>query len=73
MPRKSDDALVRVHIQLYERDWQRLLSFYGGNVKRSSVVRELVHNWVKRIDARAEQGTSRGSQQPGIETDTQEG
>jgi hypothetical protein len=45
--------LLRVHIQLYEDDWRRLLAYYGGQVKRSSVVRELVHNWVKRIDARA--------------------
>jgi hypothetical protein len=45
--------LLRVHIQLYEEDWRRLLAYYGGQVKRSSVVRELVHNWVKRIDAKA--------------------
>ena len=55
---RGEEKLIRVHIQLYERDWERLLSFYGGNVKRSSVVRELVHNWVKRIDARAEQSAS---------------
>ena len=57
---KSDDKLLRVHIQLYAADWERLLTYYGGNVKRSSVVRELVHNWVRRIDAKAEQ-QARGS------------
>ena len=59
MPRSSrEDALLRVHIQLYERDWERLLSFYGGKVKRSSVVRELVHSWVKKIEAKAEQASA---------------
>jgi hypothetical protein len=63
MPRdaRREDALLRVHIQLYERDWQRLLSFYGGKVKRSSVVRELVHSWVKKIEAKAEQASARGT------------
>jgi hypothetical protein len=51
----GNDKLLRVHIQLYESDWNRLLAYYGGQVKRSSVVRELVHNFIQRIDAKAAQ------------------
>jgi hypothetical protein len=51
----GNDKLLRVHIQLYESDWNRLLAYYGGQVKRSSVVRELVHNFILRIDAKAQQ------------------
>jgi hypothetical protein len=51
----ANDELVRVHVQLYRHDWDRLAEYYGGQVKRSSVVRELVHNFVQRIDAKAQQ------------------
>jgi hypothetical protein len=56
----GNDKLLRVHIQLYESDWNRLLAYYGGQVKRSSVVRELVHNFIQRIDAKAAQQVGAG-------------
>jgi hypothetical protein len=59
----AEDELLRVHIQVYKRDWERLLAFYGDRVKRSNVIRELLHNFIQGIEARAEQARSANSDQ----------
>lgn len=58
MPKRSTERLQRVHIQVFEEDWAKLLTHYGGVAKRSGVIRNLVRTWVKRIEERAERKTS---------------
>lgn len=55
MPKLVGDKLVRVHLQLYENDWNDLGVFFGGSTKRSAVVRDVIRDFVKHTKAKAAQ------------------
>ena len=55
MPKVTDATLKRVHIQVNEEDWDALLVFFGNSTKRSAVIREILHDFVKHTYAKAEQ------------------
>lgn len=49
------ERLHRIHLMLFARDWTRLVAFCklrGGTMTAGSVVRALVHDFVKGLDAR---------------------
>ena len=49
------DLKRRVHILVYEKDWERLGELYGSAVKRGNVVRMLLRDFLRRLEAKAEQ------------------
>lgn len=51
----SGDKKVRVHVLVYEKDWERLGELYGSAVKRGSIVRMLLRDFLRRLEAKAEQ------------------
>ena len=62
MPEKYTEPHVRVHLMLFREDWD-WLSAYSGSVPKGNVVRDLLRDFRKKIEARVEQtarGTGRG-------------
>jgi hypothetical protein len=53
MPKREEKA--RVHILLYEDDWQELETLFGKSVGRSAAIREIVHNAVALIKAKVQE------------------
>lgn len=51
----SEEPKVRVHIQLFKSDWDWLGRAYGDSVKRSNVMRRLLRDYRRRIEAKVEQ------------------
>ncbi len=49
------DPKKRVHVLVYERDWERLGELYGSAVKRGNVIRMLLRDFIRRLEAKAEQ------------------
>ncbi len=49
------DPKKRVHVLVYERDWERLGELYGSAVKRGNVIRMLLRDFLRRLEAKAEQ------------------
>jgi hypothetical protein len=61
---KVPEKTRRVHILLYENDWQTLGSLYGDTVKRGQVIRALVRAHVRGIRARVEQRSASVASEP---------
>ena len=51
----STDKKIRVHVLVHEKDWNRLGELYGSAVKRGSIVRMLLRDFLRRLEAKAEQ------------------
>lgn len=49
------DAKRRIHVLVYASDWDWLGRTYSDSVKRSNVIRRLLRDYRKRIEAKAEQ------------------
>lgn len=49
------DRKKRVHVLVFEDDWNELGLMYGDAVKRGNVIRMILRDYVKRIRAKAEQ------------------
>lgn len=49
------DPKKRVHVLVYERDWDRLGELYGSAVKRGNVIRMLLRDFLRRLESKAEQ------------------
>lgn len=64
---KVPEKTRRVHILLYEDDWQTLGSLYGDTVKRGQVIRALVRAHVRGIKARVEQRSAVVASEPTTE------
>jgi len=54
MPKVTNERLRRIHIQVYEDDWQFLLLAFGDQTKRSAVIRDIVRDFVKNARERAQ-------------------
>lgn len=59
MPERYSEPHVRVHLMLYQDDWE-WLSAYAGSVPKGNVVRDLLRDFRKKIEARVEQHARRG-------------
>lgn len=55
MPEKYTEPCVRVHLMLYREDWE-WLSAYAGAVPKGNVLRDLLRDFRKKIEARVDQG-----------------
>ncbi len=51
----SDEEKRRVHVLVYASDWEKLGLMYGDSVKRGNVMRMLLRDYIKRIEAKREQ------------------
>jgi hypothetical protein len=51
----SDEEKRRVHILVFSSDWEKLKQIYPDSVKLSSVMRTMLRDYVKRIEARRDQ------------------
>ena len=54
MSRALAKESIRVHVTVYKDDWEQLLLLFGqneraGGGRRSEIVRELVHNFVRNV------------------------
>lgn len=54
MPRKSTRELVKVTLNLYADDWEKLAELQP-KLGPSRAVRELVHNFVRKVEEEAAQ------------------
>jgi len=54
MAEKYTEPHIRVHLMLYAEDWE-WLSAYAGSVPKGNVVRDLLRDFRKKIEARVEQ------------------
>ena len=45
----------RVHVLVYSSDWEKVGLMYGDSVKRGNVMRMLLRDYIKRIEAKREQ------------------
>jgi hypothetical protein len=54
-PEVSGDPKQRVHVLVYARDWERIGEIYGSAVKRGNVMRMLLRDFLRRLEAKAEQ------------------
>jgi hypothetical protein len=50
----SGDPKKRVHVLVYAQDWERLGQLYGSAVKRGNVIRMLLRDFLRRLEAKAE-------------------
>jgi hypothetical protein len=53
MPKRETEQLKRVHLWIYERDYDRLHAFFDGRIKISDAVRQILHNYLNQIEAKA--------------------
>ncbi len=51
----SGEEKRRVHVLVYASDWEKLGLMYGDSVKRGNVMRMLLRDYIKRIEAKWEQ------------------
>ncbi len=49
MPRKVDEDITRLHVNLYTSDLEWLRSVYGENVGMGSAIRTIIRNNIKRV------------------------
>ncbi len=47
------DDKTRVHIHLYTDDWNALGVIFGSSLGKSEAVRNIVHDYIKRITAKS--------------------
>ena len=57
MPRAPGEPLVRVHIQLYESDWELMAVLFDKNIGRSHAVRDIVRKVLNQIRAAASESS----------------
>ena len=53
-PEVSADKKMRVHILVFESDWEWLGITYGSALKRGNIVRMLLRDFRKRMEAKVE-------------------
>jgi hypothetical protein len=54
MPKKEIEPVVRVHIWIYEKDWEELKQIYGSTTGPSKAIRAIVRNLLNQIRNRVE-------------------
>lgn len=58
MTKKLERSSSPRHVNIYDEDWEFLESVYGrfstSKYGVARATREIIHNWVKRLKARAE-------------------
>lgn len=50
MPKRESEPLIRLHVNLFESDYERLKELFGSNVGMATAVRKIVRSNLKRID-----------------------
>jgi len=53
-PSVMSDRKIRVHILVYEQDWEWLGITYGSALKRGNIVRMLLRDFKRRMEAKVE-------------------
>ena len=53
MPRQEIEDLKRIHLFIYERDHERLHTFFAHNIGVSKAVRQIIHNYLNQVEAKA--------------------
>lgn len=53
MPKRETEQLKRIHLWIYERDYDRLHTYFDGRIKISDAVRQILHNYLNQIEAKA--------------------
>ena len=53
MPKRETEELKRIHLWIYERDYERLHTYFDGRIKISDAVRQILHNYLNQIEAKA--------------------
>lgn len=56
MVKIADEEITRVHLLLYSRDLVRIRTYFGGRMKTSDVVRNMVRKFLDHMDAKALEG-----------------
>lgn len=53
MPRHETQDLERIHLWIYKRDRERLDAIFGPTTGLSKPVRQIIHDYLNNIEARA--------------------
>jgi hypothetical protein len=54
-PSAPGDKKIRVHILVFEQDWDWLGITYGSALKRGNIVRLLLRDFKRKMEAKAEE------------------
>jgi len=47
MPRRAEEAISRIHIQVFSSDLEILESIYGDNIGISPAIRKIIRLWLE--------------------------
>jgi hypothetical protein len=47
------DDKIRVHIHLFQSDWDAIGVIFGNSIGKSEAVRTIVHNFIKRLSSQS--------------------
>lgn len=53
MPARETEPLVRAHIWLYARDWERVKELFDSTVGASKAVRAMVRTTLRQLEAKS--------------------
>jgi len=48
MPRRAEEPLDRIHIQIFQSDLEILQSIYGDNIGVSPAIRKIIRMWLEQ-------------------------
>lgn len=57
MPKRVDEPMRRVHIFVYEKDWELIKTMFGDKMPTAVVVRTVIRKWLNGVRARADAKT----------------
>ena len=55
MRRREDKAINKHTLNLYAGDYEKLQAIYGTRIGAAKIIRDMIHNHIKRIENEAEQ------------------
>jgi len=53
MPRNEEEPLVRIHLHMFERDFEDLKSLYGSNMGHTKAVRLIIRRFLNGLREKA--------------------
>ena len=59
MSRRETDKTIRVHLQLFEDDWDWISDHYKGTIGASKFVRSILRAYIRQLQAKAQAHANR--------------
>jgi hypothetical protein len=52
MSKQETEEVIRVHIWIYARDWERLHDIYGKTLRPSKAIRAIIRSFLSGLESR---------------------